>query len=146
MSEVNESFQIWELKEGFREWMELSLLVENDEYLSLYFEGESSYVCVRFSRFSAYRKVDESYRLRMLSASGGFSTTFNKVDNSLLLDWISDENFKMYDNEHLFHYLFVTEFECLDVVSGMDPEILWLDEKYFNGVMELIKRTESNNI
>jgi hypothetical protein len=88
-------------------------------------------VIIKFEEtVSAYRSTDESYRSKLivdLDKKYGRDFygdwTFFKVNNSLYLQWLSEQSCTISDHINLLHYVILGGDFVVDFISGLEPNV-----------------------
>lgn len=102
---------------------------DTDEGLAIYIhlsKSEKKFK-ILFDPYIAYRNMDESYRAKTFSEHGGFESSLNTVEKSSWLEWLHTESEGYYQGEDIIHYSIITDADCIDVLSGFEPEIQILE-------------------
>lgn len=110
----------------------LDALVDDHLGLTLYFRFDKmkNGIKVFFDSYLCYRNSDESERFNSinqntLKLSEG---SIFKTKSSAFLDWIIEESQGVRSGDDIYHYLFVTPNDIIDIISWEDPII----EKFNN--------------
>ncbi len=70
--------------------------------------------------------MDEGYRVRTWSMTGGFQHSLYVVKNSTWLKWLHEESLTYYQDCDIAHYVIFTETDCMDILSEFPPEVTWV--------------------
>ncbi|MBQ4834883.1 hypothetical protein [Pseudoalteromonas luteoviolacea] len=102
---------------------------DTDEGLAIYIHNSESKknFKILFDPYVAYRNMDESYRARTFSETGGFENSLNTVNNSSWLEWFHAESQGYYQGEDIIHYSIITDADCIDVLSEFEPDIVVIE-------------------
>ena len=106
-------------------------LVDENEGLVIHlsFPYDPSYnekiMVIQFSPYIAYRNMDESYRAKTVSDTGGFADSLYTVKSSSWLNWLHEESLGFYESSEIVHYSIITEADFIDVLSEFAPKVSW---------------------
>lgn len=111
----------------------LKRLTRDDDILLISFETEEEgkLVNVTFNKFVfSYRSTDEGNRLKLLvdlniKYGEDFykDWRFFKIKNSPYIRWLHEENCGIYREEEIYHFVFITNMELIEVLATYDPEV-----------------------
>jgi hypothetical protein len=118
---------------------EICELIDKDVVLSINLEGShDKKVSVVFSVYQAYRKRDESFASRTLSAISEAATPpegfhwIYELSESEFLTWFKHETNGLFDRSseklNLRHYMILTISDIVDVIATIPPVISVLHE------------------
>jgi hypothetical protein len=115
----------------------LKCLIRDNDVLLLSFEIEEQgkLINVSFNGYiHSYRSTDEGNRLKMLSEiSDRYGEQFIKdwrffkVDDSEYINWLNEQNFGVYVGMEILHFVFITNTDVIEVLSGYYPEVRIVD-------------------
>lgn len=76
---------------------------------------------INFEFVYSYCKTNESYRLETNNALPNGRYILLKVTNSEYLNWFHRESMGIYESQNIFHFIFVTEDDFVDVLAAKLP-------------------------
>ncbi|MCS0672455.1 hypothetical protein [Cytobacillus firmus] len=130
-------------KEEWRKWdpnphlpkkLELNSLTYNSKGFILDFSDSNFRVKVHFEEIMSFKATDEGKLLstiqRIYSEYSEYylDWVFFKIDNSKFIEWFHQENYEMYTDFNIEHYLFKTPNDVIEVLSNIPPSII-VDKK-----------------
>lgn len=118
-------YSIWQPIQELKGRVLINRIEDTDDGLAIYIHHSKSKkkFKILFDPYVAYRNMDESYRARTFSESGGFENSLNTVKNSSWLEWLHAESQGYYQGDDIIHYSIITDADCIDVLSEVEPEI-----------------------
>ena len=122
-----ETVQKWEPVTGIPSklwWM--TSLVDKDGLLRIEIEEDQnkSSWAFTFDHCLSYRNTDEGDRLEFLSElQGQESWSLYTVKNSTYEKWFNRESFSKWEGNQIYHFVFFTQDDLIDVLSFEPPRV-----------------------
>lgn len=101
----------------------------NHFYVLLKTENSSSVLRIMFEFVLFYRGMDEGYLLRTWNnINKERNASLYVVEDSSLISWFHDESFHVGQDLNIRHYSILTDEDCIDILSSVEPVVEWLDK------------------
>lgn len=122
---LNEQYIPRYFEEGLTGSFQCLGLHDDKEGLRVLLEHDSGRkVEIAFSGYTAYRNVNESFRLRTWRLGAApVQHVLLIVDNSSWLGWLREESDGVLNDRQIMHYAIYTGEDCIDIATESQPVI-----------------------
>lgn len=84
---------------------------------------------ILFPTYYSYRNTNESYLLKLWAKqdTNAAGKIFYTILNSSYIDFFNEMSENIYEDFKITHYSIYTTEDCIEVLSGQEPIVEWLD-------------------